>query len=225
MAYFLSGAKRYSRLLVTAVVPPLLHNGVGFEVHPQNMLLRLSRSTLTPTGFILRDLGDLLVHPATLSASTGFEFSFLPSDAVVSKPEDAAKLLYHTLIQNHLQRLARVLRLHSDGSAWSAVRAHLTQEIPHGSWLWWAWMDDTVKSLSGKCLMKMKIEGVCREVTQVSCFLLRGSYYALSCSFSLIRVLNPSAVHLRTLSKLDTLSTRRDEWNVKNKDYSLCEKM
>ena len=173
MAYFLSGAKRYSRLLVAAVVPPLLHNGVAFEVHPQNMLLRLSRSTLTPTGFILRDLGDLLVHPATLSASTGSEFSFLPGRCVVvSKPEDAAKMLYHTLVHNHLQRLARVLRLHSDGSAWSAVRAHLTREIPHGSWLWWAWMDDTVKSLPGKCLMKMKIEGVCREV---SLFRLRGS--------------------------------------------------
>jgi siderophore synthetase component len=168
MAYFLFGAKRYSRLLVAAVVPPLLHNGVAFEVHPQNMLLRLSRSTLTPTGFILRDLSDLLVHPATLSASTGSEFSFLPEDeAVVSKPEDAARMLYHTLVLNHLQRLARVLHLHNDYSAWSAVRAHLTRVITHGSWLWWAWMDDTVKSLPGKCLMKMKIEGVCREV---SCF-------------------------------------------------------
>ena len=205
---------------MAAVVPPLLHNGVGFEVHPQNMLLRLSRSTLAPTGFVLRDLGDFLVHPATLSASTGSEFSFFPGeDAVVSKPEDAAKILYHTLIHNHLQRLARVLRLHSDGSAWSAVRAHLTREIPHGSWLWWAWMDDTVKSLPGKCFMKMKIEGVCHEV---SCSRLLGHRsHAPSCSFPLIRVLNTSAVHFRTLSKLDTLSTRRDEWDVKGKDYSL----
>ena len=73
MAKFLSRAKRYARLLVAAVVPPLLRNGVAFEAHPQNMLLRLSRSTLTPTGFIMRDLGGLRVHPATLSASTGYE--------------------------------------------------------------------------------------------------------------------------------------------------------
>ena len=179
------------------------------------MLLRLSRSTLTPTGFIMRDLGDLRVHSATLSASTGSEFSFLPGDkAVVSKPEDAARMLYYTLVHNHLQRLARVLRLHSDGSAWSAVRAHLTREIPHGSWLWWAWMDNSVKSLPGKCYLRMKIEGVCREV---SCF------RALSCSFPLMHVLNPSAAHLRTLSELDTSSTKRDEWDVKICEYSLCD--
>lgn len=176
MAEFLSGAKRYARLLVAAVVPPLLHNGVAFEAHPQNMLLRLSRSTLTPTGFIMRDLGGLRVHPATLSASTGSEFAFLPGHCVVaSTPEDAAKKLYHTLVHNHLQRLARVLRLHSDGSAWSAVRAHLTREIPRGSWLWSAWMDDTVRSLPGKCLVRMKLEGVYREV---SCFRL-GDFEAM----------------------------------------------
>src|SRR6266446_101991 len=107
--------------------------------------------TLTPSGFIMRDLGGLRVHPATLSTSTGCEFAFLPGHCVVtSTPEDAAKKLYHTLIHNHLQRLARVLRLHSDGSAWSAVRAHLAREIPRGSWLWAAWMDDSVKSVAGK---------------------------------------------------------------------------
>ena len=41
------------------------------------------------------------------------------------------------------------------------------------------------------------------------------------CSFSLIRVLNPSPVRIRTLSELDTLSTRReeqgDEWEVRKK--------
>jgi hypothetical protein len=172
MAKFLSDEKRYARLLVAAVVPPLLHNGVGFEAHPQNMLLRLSRSTLAPTGFIMRDLGGLRVHPATLSASIGCEFAFLPGHCVVtSTPEDAAKKLYHTLIHNHLQRLARVLRLHKDGSAWSVVRTHLTREIPRGSWLWAAWMDDSVKSVQGKCLVRMKLEGVYREVGRFVFFL------------------------------------------------------
>ena len=175
----LSDVKRYARLLVAAVVPPLLRNGVGFEAHPQNMLLRLSRSTLTPTGFIMRDLGGLRVHPATLSASTGCDFAFLPRHCVVtSTPEDAAKKLYHTLIHNHLQRLARVLRLHSDGNAWSAVRTHLTREIPHGSWLWVAWMDDSVRSVSGKCLVRMKLEGVYREV---SCFVFCPSGFRSLC--------------------------------------------
>jgi hypothetical protein len=209
MAKFLSGAKRYARLLVAAVVPPLLRNGVAFEAHPQNMLLRFSRSTLTPTGFIMRDLGGLRVHPATLSASTGCEFAFLPGHCVVtSTPEDAAKKLYHTLIHNHLQRLARVLRLHSDGSAWSAVRTHLTREIPRFSWLWAAWMDDSVRSVPGKCLVRMKLEGVYREVSLFCLFGPSGfrdlcppstPFHGSVCS-------TPSPVRLRTLPKLDTLS-------------------
>jgi Ferric iron reductase FhuF-like transporter len=201
---------------VAAVVPPLLHNGVAFEAHPQNMLLRLSRSTLTPTGFIMRDLGGLRVHPATLSASTGgTEFAFLPGHCVVaSTPEDAAKKLYHTLVHNHLQRLARVLGLHGDGSAWSAVRAHLTREIPRGSWLWAAWMDESVRSVSGKCLVRMKLEGVYREV---SCLFLPSGGSEAICPHLLIRVVNLSPVRLRAFSKLDTLSTRRNEWEVKRR--------
>ncbi|KAH9957404.1 hypothetical protein BC827DRAFT_1371238 [Russula dissimulans] len=155
----------YSRLLVAAVIPPLLHNGVAFEAHPQNMLLRVSRLTPTPSGFIMRDLGGLRVHPETLASSTGgTDFTFLPEHCVVTATrEEAAKKLYHTLVHNHLQRLARVLRLHADGSAWSAVRAHLAREIPRGSWLWSAWMDESVRSVSGKCLVRMKLEGVYRE--------------------------------------------------------------
>ncbi|KAH9068482.1 hypothetical protein EDB83DRAFT_2222676 [Lactarius deliciosus] len=154
----------YARLLIAAVVPSLLHNGVAFEAHPQNALLRLSRASLTPLGFVLRDLGGLRVHPPTLKASTGCQFAFLPGHCVVtSTREEAAQKLYHTLVHNHLQRLARVLRLHADGSAWSVVRAHLSREIPRGSWLWSAWMDATVKSLPGKCLLRMKLEGVYRE--------------------------------------------------------------
>lgn len=207
---------RYSRLLVAAVIPPLLHNGVAFEAHPQNTLLRLSRSTLTPMGFILRDLGGLRVHPATLAASTSSgpdsEFAFLPGHCVVtSTREEAANKLYHTLVHNHLQRLARVLRLHGhdgDGDAWSAVREHLTREIPRGSWLWSAWMDDAVRSVSGKCLVRMKLEGVYREVSY-----LRFSTLRLSDTYV-------PPVGLRTLSKLDPLSATRGEGRVKPRHMS-----
>jgi hypothetical protein len=211
----------------------LLHNGVGFEAHPQNMLLRLSRSTLTPTGFIMRDLGGLRVHPATLSASTGSgsgseEFAFLPGHCVVaSTPEDAAKKLYHTLVHNHLQRLARVLRLHGDGGAWSVVRAHLTREIPRGSWLWAAWMDDNVRSVPGKCLVRMKLEGVYREVSRFVFALEISDHIGHICSFFPAEtcLLNSSPVCLRTLSKLDTLSTGRGEWEVKGGNLLSVRKM
>jgi siderophore synthetase component len=168
---------------VAAVIPPLLHNGVAFEAHPQNTLLRFARSSLTPLGFVLRDLGGMRVHPQTLHASTGCQFAFLPEHCVVtSTREEAAKKLYHTLIHNHLQRLARVLRLHHDGSAWSVVRTHLTQEIPRGSWLWSAWMDDSVKSLPGKCLVRMKLEGVYREVSACSIYI--SPHFSLTLSFA-----------------------------------------
>jgi Ferric iron reductase FhuF-like transporter len=194
---------------VAAVIPPLLHNGVAFEAHPQNTLLRLSRSALIPMGFILRDLGGLRVHPATLAASTttsgpgsgsgsgsGSEFAFLPGHCVVtSTREEAAKKLYHTLVHNHLQRLARVLRLHnydSSEGAWSVVREHLTREIPRGSWLWLAWMDDAVRSVSGKCLVRMKLEGVYREVSSLRLFRTSDFRFAdvpiLPRAFGLIRV-------------------------------------
>ena len=129
----------------------------------------------------MRDLGGLGVHPATLAASTstdsGSEFAFLPGHCVVeSTREEAAKKLYHTLVHNHLQRLARVLRLHSDGSAWAVVREHLSREIPRGSWLWSAWMDDAVRSVSGKCLVRMKLEGLYREVS----FLILDSFFFFS---------------------------------------------
>ena len=155
---------------MAAVIPPLLHNGVAFEAHPQNTLLRIARTSLTPVGFILRDLGGMRIHPQTLCASTGTQFTFLPQHCVATlSREEAANKLYHTLIHNHLQRLARVLRLHHDGSAWKTVRAHLIREIPRDSWLWYAWMDeDSVdKSLPGKCLLRMKLEGVYREVNYV----------------------------------------------------------
>jgi hypothetical protein len=131
-------------------------------------------------------------------------------------------------VHNHLQRLARVLRLHADGCAWSVVRAHLAREIPRGSWLWAAWMDEGVRSVSGKCLVRMKLEGVYREV---SC---RPFLFSFLFSFFIIIPSDvqavlfvspclpfpdtyspPLTVGLRTLPKLDPLPTRREEREVK----------
>ena len=52
-------------------------------------------------------------------------------------------------------------------------------------------------------------------------FAFRVSRLCPNCSFLLIHVLNSSPVRIRTLSELDTLSTRReeqrDEWEVRKK--------
>ncbi|KZV67525.1 hypothetical protein PENSPDRAFT_676723 [Peniophora sp. CONT] len=154
----------YTRLLVDAVVPPMLHNGLAFEAHPQNTLVRLSRSTRRVRGFVMRDLGGLRVHAETLRASTGTDFQFLPGHCVVTASvQEAAKKLYHTLVFNHLQRLARSLDLHYDGSGWALLRKHLEEKVPRDSWLWDVWMGEDARSVSGKCLLRMKLAGLYRD--------------------------------------------------------------
>ncbi|KAI0058643.1 hypothetical protein BV25DRAFT_1829878 [Artomyces pyxidatus] len=154
----------YTRLLLAAVIPPMVYNGIGFEAHPQNTLLRLSRTSRKLRGFVLRDLGGLRVHPPTLRASTGVPFEFLPGHCVVTASlEEAAKKLYHTLIHNHLQRLARVLGLHYNGTAWEIVRRHMVEQVPRDSWLWPVWMGEGSTSVAGKCLVRMKLQGVYRD--------------------------------------------------------------
>jgi Ferric iron reductase FhuF-like transporter len=143
----------------------MLHNGLAFEAHAQNTLLRVSRETGALRGFVMRDLGGLRVHPPTLRASTGVPFAFLPGHCVVSAtPQEAAKKLYHTLVHNHLQRLVRVLGLHYSGVGWEIVRTCMGDVVGRDSWLWDVWMGEDAASVPGKCLLRMKIEGLYRNV-------------------------------------------------------------
>ncbi|KAI0031193.1 IucC family-domain-containing protein [Vararia minispora EC-137] len=154
----------YTRLLLAGIIPPLLQNGLAFEAHPQNTLVRISRSSGRVLGFVMRDLGGIRVHPPTLRASTGVNFSFLPEHCIVTETrEEAAKKLYHTLVFNHVQRLARVLDVHYNGAGWAAFRRNLQAVVPRDSWLWSAWMADGAKSVSGKCLVRMKLAGLYRD--------------------------------------------------------------
>ena len=148
----------------------MLLNVLAFESHPQNTLVRISRSSRRVLGFVMRDLGGLRVHAETLRASTHTDFEFLPGHCVVTASlQEAAKKLYHTLVFNHLQRLARSLGLHYDGTGWALLRKHLEAKIPQDSWLWEVWMRDDARSVSGKCLLRMKLAGLYRDVSLVSC--------------------------------------------------------
>ena len=200
---FLSGNRclqcftSYARILVDAVLPPLLLDGLAFEAHPQNTLVRVSRSTGKITGFVLRDLGGLRVHPPSLAASIGAPFEFLPEHCIVTGTcEEAAKKLYHTLVHNHLQRLVRVLGLHYDGRGWEIVRGHMERHVKQGNWLWDVWMGEKGKSVSGKCLVRMKIQGLYRDVSA-----------SLPLSTLTVLVLTPFVtVGLRAVPQHDTLS-------------------
>jgi Ferric iron reductase FhuF-like transporter len=168
--------RRYTRILLAALIPPLIINGLAFEAHPQNTLVRISTSPDTRPcvlGFVMRDLGGIRVHPPTLLSSTSTPqeaFRFLPNHCIVTKTrEEAAAKLYHTLVQNHLQRLARVLGLHYLGEAWDVVRGHLAREMvrqgENGRWLYDVWMREGAVSVEGKCLLRMKLVGVYRDVS------------------------------------------------------------
>jgi len=150
---------KYLRLACEALIPPALHNGVVFEAHAQNCLLRFDVATGEPLGFVVRDLGGLRIHPPTMNASLGTNFEFLPGHCVVtSTVEETYPKFYHTLIHNHLQRIIRLLGMHYNGVGWEMLRGHLRNVIPQGHGLWKAWMEtDTV---AGKCLMRMRLQSV-----------------------------------------------------------------
>jgi len=167
---------RYTRILLAALIPLLIINGLAFEAHPQNTLVRISVSPGAKPrvlGFVMRDLGGIRVHPPTLLSSTNTPqeaFQYLPNHVIVTKTREAAAArLYNTLVQNHLQRLARVLGLHYSGEAWCVVREYLEREITrqgeNGRWLHNFWMHERASEVEGKCLLKMKLVGSYREVS------------------------------------------------------------
>lgn len=158
-------SRSYVALALDAFLPPMLANGVAFEAHGQNTLARFDFATGTLTGFVFRDFGGLRVHAPTLRASTGVALDTLPGHCiVVADIRDAYKRLYHTLIHSHLHRLIRVLGFHHDGRGWALVRRSLAARVPRESGLWRAWLDPARTTVMGKCLMRMKLEGVYRDV-------------------------------------------------------------
>ncbi|KAF7317066.1 C2 domain-containing protein [Mycena chlorophos] len=149
----------YLRLVCDAFIPPTLYDGVVFEAHAQNCLLRFNKKTGELLGFVVRDLGGLRIHPATMNASLGTNFQFLPGHCVVTETvEETYPKFYHTLIHNHLQRLIRLLGLHYNGVGWELLRKHLRRVIPRDHGLWKAWMETDV--VAGKCLLRMRLQSV-----------------------------------------------------------------
>ncbi|KAK7032831.1 C2 domain-containing protein [Favolaschia claudopus] len=147
---------KYLRLACEAFIPVILQNGVVFEAHAQNCLLRFDIATGEPLGFVVRDLGGLRVHPETMNAALGTNFEFLPGHCIPTATlEETYPKFYHTLIHNHLQRVIRVLNLHYNGVGWEMLRGHLKNVIPQDHGLWKSWME--TDAVAGKCLMRMRL--------------------------------------------------------------------
>ncbi len=156
---------RFVRLFFQAFLPPLIHNGVAFECHPQNCLARFDLETKELRGFVVRDFGAIDVHPETLYATTGVQLDCLPGhSAAVHDLDKIYSAVYHAGIHNHLQRLIRVLDLHYNGEGWKIVRQHLMQLIPKDHGLYKAWLSSERKMV--KCLLRMRIEKVDKYVSK-----------------------------------------------------------
>jgi siderophore synthetase component len=157
----------FARIFFAAFLPPMLQDGVAFEAHPQNTVARFS---LAPPhelrGFIIRDFGGLRVHPPTLLASTGVPLDVVSGHSIVAETlDDVYTRMYHTMIHNHLQQLVRVLGLHYNGKGWEVIRVRLREAIPRGHALEKAWLGEEVKTLAGKCFMRMRMVGAYRFVS------------------------------------------------------------
>lgn len=162
----LMGFARYIQLACEALLPPLVHNGVSFEAHAQNVLVRIDLSTCKPLGFIVRDLGGLRIHPATLCATTGINFKFLPGHCIITETlEETYPKFYHTFVHNHIQRLIRILGLHHNGHGWEMLRQHMQAVIPVNHGLQKAWFGSGSKTVPLKCLMRMRMQDSYREVS------------------------------------------------------------
>ncbi|KAF8896586.1 IucC family-domain-containing protein [Infundibulicybe gibba] len=156
---------QYIKLACEALLPPLIHNGVSFEAHAQNVLVRINHVSKLPVGFVVRDLGGLRIHPATLRQSTGVNFQFLPGHCVITgSVEDTYPKFYHTFVHNHIQRLIRVLGMHSNGRGWEMLRAHMRSVIPESHGLRSAWLKEDSSEVPAKCLLRMRMQDMYREM-------------------------------------------------------------
>ncbi|PPQ77137.1 hypothetical protein CVT25_010831 [Psilocybe cyanescens] len=158
--------EKFVTIFLQAFLPPMLHNGVAFECHPQNCVARFDLETKELKGFIVRDFGGLRVHPETLKATAGVEIEFMEGHSIIASTlDDVYTRMYHTIIHNHFQQLIRVLGLHYNGRGWAIVRDQLKRQIPQDHPLYEAWLSPERKTLPGKCFMRMRMSSMYRFVT------------------------------------------------------------
>lgn len=150
---------RYLELSTKAFIPALVTNGVAFEAHAQNVLVRVNKETGTLLGFVIRDLGGMRVHPETLCQSIGADFHFLPEHCIATETlEEIYPKFYHTYVHNHVQRLIRLLDLHHNGVGWEILRKHMAAVIPVAHPVRKLWLSPDSKLVQSKCLMRMRMK-------------------------------------------------------------------
>jgi siderophore synthetase component len=192
-------SNRFVDVFFRAFLPSVLKNGVAFEAHGQNCVARFDLQTKEIKGFIIRDLGGIHVHPETLRTTTGIELEAAEGHSIIARDlDDVYGTMYHTAIHSHLQQLIRILELHYNGKGWAIVRKHLKAQIPSDHSLYESWMSPERKTFPGKCLMRMKMQGMYRFVSQ--CVLLVSILALISSLFQYTHKPFPNLIHYEGVS-------------------------
>ncbi|KAL4955992.1 ferric iron reductase FhuF-like transporter-domain-containing protein [Aspergillus filifer] len=177
--------KRYTKILLTLLLPPLVNHGIALEAHGQNTCVRICRTTRQIKGFAVRDFGGIRLHVPTLREQ-GFD-----KDIMHSIPPGAATLTddlkevwsktHHSLFQNHLGQLIVALGLDGrGGGGWGIVREEVqgilcSAEHSDGKGLIYPDYEERARQLCGfllgetmpfKCFLRMRMEGKYRDYVE-----------------------------------------------------------
>ncbi|KAJ5482899.1 IucC family-domain-containing protein [Penicillium diatomitis] len=133
--------RKYAALLFSALMPPLVRYGLGFESHLQNVLVRVNFKTKELTGFAIRDFEGTRIHYPTFLRS-GYELNELPAGSphlsdTARKPWNK---VHHSIIQDNVSPILHILGLEAHGG-WLIVREELERvlnpaEDPDARGLW-----------------------------------------------------------------------------------------
>ncbi|KAL5360778.1 IucC family-domain-containing protein [Aspergillus floccosus] len=74
--------KSYVSCLFQLVFPPLVHHGIGMEVHGQNTVVRICRAIRRIRGFAVRDFGGIRLHTPTFNKK-GIDLRSVLGDASI----------------------------------------------------------------------------------------------------------------------------------------------
>ncbi|KAL4970310.1 IucC family-domain-containing protein [Aspergillus stella-maris] len=177
--------RKYTKTLLTLLLPPLVNHGIALEAHGQNICVRICRSTRQIKGFAIRDFGGIRLHMPTLREQ-GFD-----KDIMRSIPPGAATLTddlsdvwsktHHSLFQNHLGQLIVALGLDGrGGGGWGIVREEVQRILcpaanGNGEGLIDAGCEERARQLCGfllgetmpfKCFLRMRMEGKYRDYVE-----------------------------------------------------------
>ncbi|KAJ5920921.1 IucC family-domain-containing protein [Penicillium verhagenii] len=121
--------RKYTMLLFSTVLPPLVRYGIGFESHLQNVAVRVNVTRKEVTGFAVRDFEGTRIHYPTFLRS-GYNLSEVPAGSpnLADNLRSPWNKVHHSLIQDHVGPLLHVLDLESQGG-WAIVQEELERVL------------------------------------------------------------------------------------------------